>query len=128
VVADETGDNSYTKLADKVATADADGAGSIECHFLSFPTEDALARAVNRAKETGREVPESAIRETHASAAKNALQAMTDELFAYIVIWDNDVGLDEPPKRIAWHRRGDDIFVDDHVGYAKVVAKAEGAK
>lgn len=124
VVADETGDGGYPRLVEKVRLARKNGAGQVECHFLSYPTDDAWKRAQARAKLTGRDVPESAVRETHASAARNAKRAIDEGLFDYIVLWDNDVPDGAPPRKIAERRLPEERFVFDPEALKKVEAKA----
>jgi hypothetical protein len=136
VVADETGDSGYDDhrdargtlrlgLASKVRQARDSGAGQVDCHFLSYPTDAAWERARERSMRTGREVPEAVVRETHSYAARNALRAMREELFDYIVLYDNDVPEGMPPRKVAERRRGEDEVIYDPEALKKIEAKAK---
>jgi hypothetical protein len=50
---------------------------------------------------------------------------MREELFDYIVLYDNDVPEGMPPRKVAERRRGEDEVIYDPEALKKIEAKAK---
>jgi Zeta toxin len=86
VVLDGTGDSGVGKFYDKVARAESLGRGT-RVVMVDIPTTTAIERAMERAKKSGRMVPESEIRLVHKNVAANFIQWR--EKVADWELWDN---------------------------------------
>ncbi len=88
VVLDGTGDGGYAKLARRVNRFKNEGY-KIKADYVTIPTDEAVARATSRAAQTGRKVPDSVIRETHAGVSRDFKRAVDEGLFDEVRLWDN---------------------------------------
>jgi len=88
VVLDGTGDGGFAKLRKKVSVLKDEGY-TIKADYVTIPTDTAVSRSASRALETGRTVPESVIRETHASVSRDFKRAVDGGLFDEVRLWDN---------------------------------------
>jgi predicted ABC-type ATPase len=77
VTLDGTGDSAPAKLRGKIARARAAGY-RVEGHYATVPTDVAVSRAVARGERTGRVVPETYLRATHAAVSRTAAETYTD--------------------------------------------------
>jgi predicted ABC-type ATPase len=68
IVLDGTGDTSPASMTGKIDTARAAGY-KVEAHYVTLPTDMAVANALARGQKTGRFVPEEVIRTTHAGVS-----------------------------------------------------------
>lgn len=85
VVDDGTGNGSVWDIVHKISQAHAAGQ-KVSGVYCTVPTDVALKRAAQRAKETGREVPESVIRKAHISVSRD-LPQVADQ-FDDVVVYD----------------------------------------
>lgn len=89
-VLDGTGNGGIDSLAKKIETARANGAKRIVGDYVTVDTDEAVRRAVLRGEKSGRHVPESIIRGTHASVSNTFRQAADRDLFDELRLWDNN--------------------------------------
>jgi predicted ABC-type ATPase len=68
-ILDGTGDSSVDKITGKIQAA-KDAGYSVNGSYITVPTEMAVERAMSRAESSGRYVPESVIRDTHAGVSE----------------------------------------------------------
>jgi predicted ABC-type ATPase len=87
ILLDGTGDSSLENLGGKVAMMRASG-HSIVAEYVNAPTEVALERAQQRAARTGRQVPVTVLRETHAAVSRVFPEAVRQGLFDKARLWD----------------------------------------
>lgn len=106
VTLDGTGDSSIGKLEKKVAVARAAGA-TVNAKYVTVDTDEAVRRATLRGQRTGRVVPESVIRETHANVSRTFNDAIKEDLFDSVQLWDNNGSkpllIGEKPTGGKWH-------------------------
>lgn len=119
VMLDGTGDNSIENLRSKVAMI-RQGGQRVEAHYATCSTQDAVNRAMVRAEKTGRMVPESFIRGTHASVSRVLPQAMKEGLFDKVTLFDTTVK--GSPRKIASAEEGR-ITIHDQGLWDAFVAK-----
>ncbi len=117
-VLDSTGDSSYEKLAGKIAEMRAAG-HRVVGHYVTVDTEVAVERANARAAKTGRFVPESVIRETHAAVSRVLPRAMEMNLFDEVTLWDNNL---QEPRKVA-SASGGTMTIHDNLLWEAFVAK-----
>jgi predicted ABC-type ATPase/GNAT superfamily N-acetyltransferase len=89
LVLDGTGDSTIDKLRAKVQEAREDG-HLIRAQYVTVSIPEAIRRAGIRAEKIGRHVPESFIREVHASVSDTFAQAVGEGLFDEAQLWDNE--------------------------------------
>ncbi len=77
VTLDGTGNSQPAKLRGKITTAKAAGY-RVEGHYVTVPTDLAVQRANARGAQTGRYVPESVVRSTHAGVSSALPQVYPD--------------------------------------------------
>jgi predicted ABC-type ATPase len=86
---DGTGDSDFAKLSGKVEQA-RDAGYRTHGQYVTVDTHTAVDRAAKRAEHTGRMVPETFIRETHASVSSAFRKAMEHHTFDTAELWDNN--------------------------------------
>jgi predicted ABC-type ATPase len=86
IVLDGTGNSSVESLQGKIDAARANGY-QVVANYATVPTNVAVERANARAEKTGRVVPESVVREIHASVSSVFPQAAGS--FDKVNLWDN---------------------------------------
>lgn len=86
---DGTGDGSFDKMAAKIDAAKRAGY-QVDGKYVTVDTDEALRRAEKRAKRTGRKVPESVIREIHASVSDVFARLVMADKFDTVELWDNN--------------------------------------
>lgn len=96
VVVDGTGDSTPGKFLQKIEAAQM-GGRSARVVLVDIPTDLAVNRAMERAKKSGRMVPEMEIRKVHKSVAQNFAQ--WQEIVDDWELWDNTA--DGPPVQAA---------------------------
>lgn len=89
ILNDGTGDGSFDDLARKVQTYRARG-HRLVANYITVDTETAIERARARGLQTGRFVPERAIREIHRAVSGLLPRAMDVGLFDELTLWDNN--------------------------------------
>jgi len=119
---DGTGDNSIENVRKKVNALRAKGQ-KVVAHYVTVPTDMAVERAGARAKQTGRVVPESFIRATHASVSRVMQEAVSEGLFDELTLWDTRH--DKPVKVIS--SQGKKVTVHDHGLWDEFIAKGSEA-
>lgn len=118
VVLDGTGDSSPDSVRKKISAARASGY-SVEANYVTIDTDEAVARATARAAKTGRVVPETVIRSTHASVSRVFPEIAGD--FDSITLFDNN---GSTAKLIARGGKGA-LEILDAPAYAAFLAKAD---
>lgn len=121
VTLDGTGDSSYESLAKKVANFRANGATKVEGLYVTVDTDEAIRRMIARAEQTGRYVPETYVREVHASISEVLPRAMRDGLFDDVVLYDTNGA---EPIKVATAHHGE-ITVYDQDAWQRFLAKAK---
>jgi len=116
VVADGTGDSSEASMGKKIKKA-KDANYRVVGNYATVPTQVAVDRANARGKKTGRYVPESVIRGTHAGVS-SVLPKIVDQ-FDEINLFDTTGDL----KLLASGKNGK-FKVNDEEGYNAFLAKA----
>jgi predicted ABC-type ATPase len=97
VVLDGTGDSSLRKLSEKISHARSAGF-HVEGNYITVHPDVAVERANERAQKTGRVVPESFIRDTHASISR--VFPLAADQFDSVRIFDNNGAKGEAPTLI----------------------------
>lgn len=119
---DGTGDSHYEKLAGKVTAARKAGY-HVHGQYVTVDTGEALKRAQARAAKTGRAVPETFLRETHAAVSGTFRQAIARDLFDSATLHDNNGPQGTPATLIGAKPRGGAWSVKDRAAYARFLAK-----
>jgi predicted ABC-type ATPase len=119
VIADGTGDSSQASMTNKITKARSAGY-KVKGNYATISTEDAVIRADIRGKETGRYVPESVIRSTHAGVS--AVFPTIIDQFDEVNLFDTST---RDIKLIATGKSGK-FDVLDSDGYNAFLAKANG--
>jgi predicted ABC-type ATPase len=117
---DGTGDSSVEKIRKQTEMYRKQGF-KIVADYVTVDTEVAVERAAARAKKTGREVPEAAIRQTHAKVSQIWPIAARRGYFDESNLWDTGEG--GKPIKIA-SVKGKKITVHNKARYAKFLSKA----
>lgn len=92
MVLDSTGDSTLEKLSAKIEDAHAAGF-KVDANYITVHPDTGTARALARAEKTGREVPESVVRNTYASISSVFPQAA--EKFDSVNLFDNNHDISE---------------------------------
>ena len=116
VVVDGTGDSSQSSMTNKITKAKAAGY-KVKGSYATTATDVAVARADARGKRTGRYVPESVIRSTHAGVS-DVFPKITN-LFDEISLYDTTDGV----VLLASGKNGK-FTVKDQDAYSAFLAKA----
>lgn len=120
VVLDGTGDSSTDSVRGKIDAARLSGY-RVEANYVTVDTDVAVARAGSRAGRTGRVVPETVIRSTHAGVSRTFPEVAGD--FDQVNLFDNN---GSTPRLIASGRRGSNLQVLDTAAYGSFLAKGNG--
>jgi predicted ABC-type ATPase len=86
---DGTGDSDYRKMAGKVFAAKSAGY-TTHAKYVTADTATALERAHRRGEKTGRFIPPTILKETHASVSGVFRQAIQDHIFDQAELWDTN--------------------------------------
>lgn len=106
VVYDSVGDSGIDKLSAKVAKFREQGAARVESDYVTVDVDEAIRRAVDRAKNTGRHVDEGVVRSSHADITDTVFGAIDRGTFDKLTLWGNDVPKGHPPIKIAVYTKG----------------------
>lgn len=117
---DGTGDTSFTQMAAKVRAARAAGY-AVNAKYVTVDPDEAVRRAKLRAAETGRMVPETAIRAEHTSVSDTFAEAADKRLFDNAELWDNN----GRTPALAAEQHGGPMTVRDEAAYSRFLAKGE---
>jgi predicted ABC-type ATPase len=110
MVFDGTGDGSYENLASKLQSFRDNGAKRLVGTYVTIDTDTAVDRMRKRAQRTGRWVPETYMRETHANISRILPRAISDGLFDQVTVWDNNSAT---PFKIAEYVGGNLTILDE---------------
>jgi len=117
---DGTGDSDIAKMAGKVNDARKRGYMT-EGKYVTVGTGEAVKRAKARAAATGRHVPETFIRETHAAVSDTYAKAAKMGLFDKTELWDNN---GPNPALVASKEPGGAFTVADDAAWRAFLAKS----
>jgi len=117
---DGTGDSDVAKMAGKVNDARKHGYMT-EGKYVTVGTGEAVKRARARAAATGRHVPETFIRETHAAVSDTYAKAAKMGLFDKTELWDNN---GPEPALVASKEPGGKFTVADEAAWQAFLAKS----
>lgn len=123
VLLDGTGDSSLENLGGKVARVRA-GGHKIVAEYVTVPTEVAVARAAARALRTGRIVPLTVLRETHAAVSRVFPEAIKQGLFDTARLWDASGPMGSKPTLVA-SAKGKVLVVHDQELWGSFLAKGK---
>jgi predicted ABC-type ATPase len=118
---DGTGDSDVAKLAAKVSAARKAGYAT-EGKYVTVGTDEAVRRAKARAAAVGRHVPETFIRETHASVSDTYAKAVAQGLYDRTELYDTT---GPQAKLIAGRKPGGKFTVHDPAAYQAFLGKAK---
>ena len=117
---DGTGNSSIEKITAKVNAARSQGAKRVVADYVTIDTDEAVRRATLRAEQTGRKVPLDTIRGTHESVSHVFPQAVKNDLFDEVRLWDNN---GDSPRLIFQQIDGVTEILDPEA-YASFLAKS----
>lgn len=120
-VLDGTGNGSLASLAKKTEQARAAGVKRVIGEYVTVDTEEAVRRAAQRGARTGRQVPESVIRDTHAAVSRVFPDAARANLFDELRLYDT--GFSGGPRLIYEKVNGVERILDPEA-YARFLRKA----
>ncbi len=118
---DGTGDSSFEKLSAKVNNARYSGF-QVHGRYVTVDTATAVERSASRQAKTGRGVPASVIRETHAGVSGVFPKIIANGLFDSLELWDNN----GPSPVLIVSGHGTDIAILDQAAYDRFLGKARG--
>lgn len=108
-VLDGVGNGSLASLRSKIETARANGARRVVGDYVTVDTDEAVRRALLRGERSGRHVPESIIRRTHATVSDTFREASQTNLFDELRLFDNN---GDTPRLIYERRDGVERILD----------------
>ena len=120
VVLDGTGDSSPESMIGKITTARNNGY-KVNGVYVTMPTEQAVAGAVQRAAETGRTVFPTIIRETHVGVSRT-FPAITNQ-FDSLQLWDTTKLVTDKVSTLIGSGTGGAFQVVDQVAYQTFLDK-----
>ena len=119
---DGTGDSDIAKMAGKVNDARKHGYMT-EGKYVTTGTDEAVKRAKARAAATGRHVPETFIRETHAAVSDTYAKAVKMGLFDKTELWDTTGA---KPALVAHKEPGGKFTVADQAAWQQFLGQGRG--
>jgi predicted ABC-type ATPase len=123
ITLDGTGDGGIQSLRKKILPAREAG-HRIVGSYVTIPTDEAVRRAEERGKGSGRVVPVDQIRQTHIGVSKVFPQAVEEGLFDEVELYDNSGPKGSQPVKIFEHRDGKST-IHDQAAYEAFLAKGE---
>lgn len=120
IVADGTGNSSLESITRKVEGYRANG-HKVIANYVTVDTDEAVRRAEERGKQTGRYVPETYLRTVHASVSELFPKAIANGLFDEVALWDTSKS-GKPVKVLSG--RGKDVQIHEHELYQRFLSKA----
>lgn len=105
---DTVGDGALDNLTHKIEALRSEGT-RVVADYATIPTDLAVQRAAERAAKTGRFVPETYIRESHAAISDVLPQAVERNLFDEVRLWNTE---SRPPRLIMESVDGVTTIVD----------------
>lgn len=119
---DGTGDTSFEKMSAKIDAAQKAGY-QIDAKYVTVDTDEAIRRAQARAAKTGRMVPESVIREIHASVSQTFGKLIESGKLDTAELWDNNGN--GKPSLVGRKKLGGDWVIADEGAWRRFMAKAK---
>jgi predicted ABC-type ATPase len=119
---DGTGDTSFAKMSAKIDAAQKAGY-QIDAKYVTVDTDEAIRRAQARAARTGRMVPESVIREIHASVSATFAKLIESGKLDTAELWDNNGS--GKPSLVGRKKLGGDWVIADEGAWRRFLAKAK---
>ena len=89
VFLDGAGDSSFERLSKKIKKMKRGGQRTI-ADYVTVDTETAVTRNVERAKKTGRMVPNAYLRQTHKNISEIFPKIIEKDLFDEVTLWDTN--------------------------------------
>ena len=123
ILMDGTGDSGFEKLKGKIEKWKAAG-HKVAATYVSIPTEEAVLRATERGRKSGRHVEVDVIREIHSSVSQVVPQAIKAGLYDSFQLYDNNVPHGDPPIKVA-EASGTDLKVHNQKLWTAFLAKGE---
>jgi predicted ABC-type ATPase len=120
IVVDAVGDGTYQSVIDKVKQQ-RDAGKRVVAHYVTTDTEVSVKRAEERARKTGRYVPEKYIRDMHREISVLLPKFAKNNVFDELHLYDNN---GKKPKLIFSHTNGKSTIYD-RKAYNKFLAKAK---
>jgi predicted ABC-type ATPase len=117
MVLDGTGNNKASSVERKISAAREAGY-TVKGHYVTCPTDVAVQRAIVRGEETGRVVPESVVRGTHAGVSRVVPQVASS--FDTFDLVDTS---GPTPIKVASATKGNPITVENQALYDDFLAK-----
>lgn len=117
---DGTGDSAYEKMAGKLAAARAAGY-KVDGQYVTVDTDEAVRRAMDRAKSTGRMVPPTVIRSVHQSVSEVLPRLIENHMFDSVKLWDNNGN--GKPTLVGEQLPGQNWVLRDENAWARFLAK-----
>lgn len=121
ILLDGTGDGGLEKIAAKIRDYKRAWGHHVTGHYVTIDTDEALRRALLRAKRSGRKVVESYLRETHAQISANMQPLIDAGYFDDLTLWDNN------GDRIfkIMEARGPKAVIHDQAAWERFLSKAD---
>ena len=120
VVLDGTGNSSTAGVEQKCALARAAGF-KVRAEYVTCSVDEAIRRATERAKETGRMVGEAQIRNLHRHVSQIFPEAVKKGLFDEAHLWDTE---GNSPVLVA-SAKGTELTVHDQAAWARFLLKGQ---
>ena len=117
-VVDNVGDSGIETLEKRIAGLRADGAKRVVAHYVTVDTDEAWRRVEKRREETGRAVPESVVRHSHADVSRTFQQAVKRGIFDEVNLYESS----ENPIVIA-RGRGKKLDILDQAAWDRFTSK-----
>jgi len=108
---DGTGDGGYGALREKIKILRETG-NKVEANYATIDTSLAVARAEERARKSGRAVPNAVIKRTHEQVSKVVPRALDEGLWDKFTLWDTTDALNGNATKILSLDEGR-IFIHD---------------
>lgn len=121
VILDGTGDGGIRSVSSKVEMMGGRGQEVVGI-YVTVDTETAVQRSISRAKQTGRYMPESVLRENHRGVSAVFPWILSSAVFDRVELYDTN---GDTPKLIV-KGTGNDIQILDQGAYNKFLDKARG--
>ena len=121
-ILDGTGDGGLKSLQSKVDQAKASG-HKVSAEYVTIPTVEAVKRAEDRGRKSGRVVNTQVIEKTHADVSRTFPKAVEAGLLPDVRLWNNDVPQGTKPKLIFEVVNGKRV-VHDQTAYQAFLDKA----
>lgn len=122
ILVDTVGDSGKGKFAGKIKQAQAAG-HKVSVHYATTDVKTALDRSAERAKRTGRHVPESYLRIAHQDVSTRFMEEIRHLEGIHLQVVDTT---DRPNSVIAERHPSDNLAIKDAAKYKRFLDKAKG--